>query len=149
MASALKTRLSDDIKSAMKAGQKDRLGVLRLLAAALKQQEVDQRVELDDAAVLAILDKQAKQRRESIAQFTAAGRADLVAQESFELEIIREYLPQPLSDAEIDALIAAAITRSGAAGVRDMGKVMAELRPAVQGRADMAAVSARVKQRLA
>ncbi|MCP5143567.1 MAG: GatB/YqeY domain-containing protein [Gammaproteobacteria bacterium] len=148
MSSTLKQRLTDEVKVAMKAGQKDRVAALRLLTAALKQQEVDQRIELDDTAVLAILDKQAKQRRESISQYEAAGREDLAATERFELALIQEFLPQALTEAEIDAMIEATLSATGATGMRDMGKVMAELRPRMQGRADLAAVSAKLKQRL-
>lgn len=148
MAAALKQRIQDDMKAAMKAGEKDRLGVIRLILAAVKQVEVDSRIELDDAQIIAVLDKMLKQRRDSIAQYTAAGRADLAEVESAETLVIQEYLPQALSDEEIDALIAAAIAETGAAGVAGMGKAMAVLKPKMQGRADMAEVSARLKARL-
>ena len=148
MTDALKARFNQDIKSALKGGDKQRLAALRFLSAAIKQQEVDQRVELDDTGILRVFDKQAKQRRESIAAFRAAGRQDLVAKETLELELIESYLPAALTEPEIDALIAKAIAATGAAGMRDMGKVMAELKPTVQGRADLAAVSSKVKQRL-
>ncbi|MBK1644551.1 glutamyl-tRNA amidotransferase [Thiocapsa imhoffii] len=144
----LKQQLQTDMKTAMKAGDKAKLGVIRLVLAAVKQREVDERIELDDAQVLAVLDKMVKQRRDSITQYAGAGRDDLAAVEQFELEVIQSYLPQALTDEEIDASITAAITASGAAEMRDMGKVMAVLKPQLQGRADIGAVSARVKQRL-
>jgi len=145
---SLKERLSDEMKVAMKSGDKPRLAVIRLIQSALKQKEVDERVVLTDADVLAILDKMAKQRRESIEQFKAAGRDDLEQQEAFELGVIQSYLPEPLSDAEIDALIAQAVQSTGASSVREMGAVMAQLRPQLQGRADMSLVSARIKSAL-
>ena len=145
---SLKARISEDVKQAMRAQDKPRLGVLRLVSAAIKQREVDERIELDDTAVLMVLDKMAKQRRESIEQFAAAGREDLVSIERFELDILHGYLPEPLDDAALSALIDQAIAATGAAGVQDMGKVMNELRPAVQGRADMKAVSGAVRVRL-
>lgn len=145
---SLKERLSDEMKVAMKSGDKTRLAVIRLIQSALKQKEVDERVVLTDADVLAILDKMAKQRRESIEQFKAAGRDDLEQQEAFELSVIQSYLPTPLSDAEIDALIAQAVQTTGASSVREMGAVMAQLRPQLQGRADMSLVSARIKTAL-
>jgi hypothetical protein len=148
MSDALKARLNQDIKSALKAGDKERLAALRFLSAAIKQQEVDQRVELDDPGILKVFDKQAKQRRESIAAYQAAGREDLVAKETLELKLIESYLPEPLTEPEIDALIAKALIATGASGMRDMGKVMAQLKPAVQGRADLSAISNKVKQRL-
>jgi uncharacterized protein YqeY len=146
--SVLKDRLQADMKAAMKAGEKDRLGVIRLIMAAIKQREVDERIQLDDAQVLAVLDKMVKQRRESIAQFQAAGRDDLVAAEQAELGVIQDYLPQALSETEVESLINEALAESGASGIGDMGKVMAILKPKMQGRADMAAVSARVKSLL-
>ncbi len=145
---SLKERLSDEMKAAMKSGDKPRLGVIRLIQSALKQKEVDERVVLTDTDVLAILDKMAKQRRESIEQFKAAGRDDLEQQEAFELGVIQSYLPAPLSDTEIDALIAQAIQSTAASSVREMGAVMAQLRPQLQGRADMSLVSARIKTAL-
>ena len=145
----LKTRLQDDMKVAMKAGDKARLGVIRLILAAVKQREVDERIMLDDVAVLAVLDKMLKQRRDSISQYEQAGREDLAAQERFEVAVCQEYLPAALADDEIATLIDAATTGSGAASVKDMGKVMAVLKPQLQGRADLAAVSATVKARLA
>lgn len=144
----LKERITEDMKSAMRAGDKDRLAVIRMILAAIKQREVDERTTLDDAQVLAVLDKMVKQRRESLAQFESGGRADLVAKESAEIAVIQSYLPEQLSDAEIDALIAEAIASTGASSVKDMGKVMGVVKPKVQGRADMAVVSARVKQKL-
>jgi len=146
--SELKLRLQSDMKTAMKAGEKERLGVIRLILAAIKQREVDERIELDDAAVLAVLDKMVKQRRESVSQYDAANREDLAAVERAEITVIQSYLPAPLGDDEIEALIAAAIEETGAAGPSGMGKVMAVLREPMQGRADMTVVSARVKQQL-
>jgi hypothetical protein len=146
--SDLRARILDDVKSAMRARAKERLGVLRLITAAIKQREVDERVTLDDAGVLQVLDKMVKQRRDSEAQFHDAGREDLAAQEAFELAILGEYMPAALDEAALAALIDAAIAETAAAGMKDMGKVMAVLRPKVQGRADMAAVSAAVKARL-
>jgi uncharacterized protein YqeY len=146
--SSLKNRILDDVKAAMRAGEKVRLGTLRLITAAIKQQEVDRREELDDAAVLAVLDKMAKQRRESIEQYRNAGRTDLADKEQAELELITSYLPRPLDEAEIDKLIDEAIESTGAESVKDMGKVMAHVKPQAQGRADMSQLSARVKTRL-
>lgn len=145
---SIKERLSAEIKSAMKAGEKTRLGALRQIHAAIVQREVDERVELDDAGVLAVLDKLAKRYRESIDQYREGGRDDLVSREEAELEIVREFMPRPLDDAEIERLVDAAIERTGAATVKDMGRVMGELKPQIQGRADMGQVSARVKARL-
>lgn len=147
--SELRTRLNEAVKSAMRAGEKARLGTLRLATAALKQREVDERIELTDEDVLATLSKMIKQRRESIAQYEQAGRADLAAQEQAEIDILSDFLPQPLSAEEIDRLIDQAIAETGASSVRDMGKVMNILRPQLQGRADVGAVSGRVKERLA
>lgn len=144
----LKQRLGDEMKAAMKSGDKPRLGVIRLIQSALKQKEVDERIELTDADVLAILDKMAKQRRESMEQYKAAGREDLEQQEAYELGVIQSYLPAPLSDDEIEAFIAQAIQSSGASSVREMGAVMNQLRPQLQGRADMSLVSARIKAAL-
>ncbi len=146
--SSLKQRITDDMKSAMRAGEKERLGTIRLILAAIKQVEVDTRKALDDTSILAILDKMVKQRRESIAQYEKAGRDELAAKEQAEIEIIQAYLPEQLSDDEIDALIAATINETGAGSLRDMGKVMGKLKPKLQGRADMGAVSAKIKQRL-
>ncbi|WP_043795590.1 GatB/YqeY domain-containing protein [Allochromatium vinosum] len=144
----LKSRLQDDMKTAMKAGDKPRLGVIRLMLAAIKQREVDERIELDDAQTLAVLDKMVKQRRDSISQYESAGREDLAEVERFEVGIIQDYLPAALSETEIAALVEEAVAASGAAAMSDMGKVMNVLRPHIQGRADMGAVSALVKQRL-
>ena len=144
---SLKDRIQEDMKTAMRAKDKPRLGAIRLILAAIKQREVDERIELDDTQTLVVLEKMLKQRRESLAQYQNAGRADLAAQETFEIELIQSYLPAPLSEAELDALISQAIATTGAQSVRDMGKVMAILREQAQGRADMAAVSARVKAR--
>lgn len=143
--SSLKERLQADMKSAMKSGEKDRLGVIRLVMAAIKQREVDERIQLDDDQIVAVLDKMVKQRRESIVQYQSGGRADLAAVEAAEIEVIQAYLPQALSEAEIDDLIRAAIAETGAGGIAGMGKVMAVLKPKTQGRADMSAVSIRVK----
>lgn len=148
-APSIKSRISEDVKAAMRAGARDRLTTLRGIMAAFKQIEVDTRETLDDSGIVSVLDKLAKQRRESIEQFTSAGRDDLVARESEELAIIQEYLPPPLDEATIEALIEETIAGTGAVGMKDMGKVMAKLRPELQGRADMAAVSARIKARLA
>jgi len=145
----LKTRVLEDTKRSMKGRDKPRVAVLRLIAAAIKQREVDGRCELDDAQIVAALDKMAKQRRESIEQFSQAGRHDLVDQETFELNLIKDYLPAALSDAEVGTLIDAAIAQTGAQSARDMGKVMGLLKPQVQGRTDMAALSGRVKSQLA
>ena len=147
--SMLKQQLTDDMKAAMRAKDKPRLGVVRLVLAAIKQREVDERIELDDAQVLAVLDKMVKQRRDSLTQFTDAGRQDLADQESFELSVLQEYLPAALSEAEIDALITAAIESTGAASMKEMGKVMGVLKPQVQGRADVGEVSKRIKSLLA
>ena len=145
----LKARLTADMKSAMKAGEKNRLRVLRLLLSDIKRVEVDSQRELDEAETLSIVEKALKQRRDSIDQFTKGGRQDLADAEQAELAIIGSYLPEPLTDAELDALIARAIADTGAASVRDMGRVMAAVKSEAAGRADMAAVSARVKSRLA
>ena len=145
---SLRQRIQDDMKSALKAGDKQRLGTLRLIHAAVQQREVDERVLLTDQQVLETLDKMVKQRRESIVQYEQGSRDDLAEQERFEIGVIQHYLPEPLSDAEIDALVDGAIAETGAAGIRDMGKVMAIVKPAVQGRADVGAVSAKVKTRL-
>ena len=144
----LKSQIQEDVKNAMRARDKERLGALRLLSAAIKQIEVDTREELDDAGVLAVLDKMSKQRRESLEQYEKAGREDLAAKERFELEVIANYLPEPLSDAEVQALVDQAIASTGAAGMQDMGTVMGQLKPQVQGRADMKALSGLVRERL-
>lgn len=146
--SELKARINTAMKEAMKARDKDRLGAIRLMMSEFKRIEVDERVELDDARVLAILDKMLKQRRDSVAQYEAAGREDLASIERAEMLVIGEYLPEALSDDEISTLISAAVTASGAASVRDMGAVMAILKPQIQGRADVAQVSQKVKAAL-
>lgn len=146
--SALKTRLTDAMKDAMRAQDKDRLSVIRMATAALKQIEVDERIELDDARVLAVLEKLVKQRRESAAAFEQGGRPELAAKENAEIVVLQSFLPAQLSDAEIDALITEVIAATGAATARDMGKVMNELRPRLAGRADAGAVSQKVKARL-
>jgi uncharacterized protein len=145
---ALKARITEDMKSAMRAGEKERLGTVRLALAAIKQREVDERISLDDTQVLAVLEKMIKQRREAITQFQSGGRADLVAKESAEISVLQQYLPAQMSEAEIDTLIQEAIQSTGAASVKDMGKVMAVVKPKAQGRADMGALSARIKQKL-
>ncbi|WP_455211789.1 GatB/YqeY domain-containing protein [Kaarinaea lacus] len=147
--SNLKTKINEDMKAAMRAKDKERLGVIRLILAAIKQQEVDTRTDLDDAAVLVVLDKMLKQRRDSISQYTAAGRDDLAQKEQFEVGVVQQYMPEALSEAELEQLIKDAITASGAQSMKDMGKIMNELRPKVQGRADMAQVSQKVKSLLA
>jgi len=143
--SGLKTRILDDVKAAMRAQDKERLGTLRLISAGIKQREVDERIQLDDTHVLAVLDKMARQHRDSIAQFESAGRHDLVKKEQSELSVVISYLPQPLSEAEVVDLIKAAITETGAASAKDMGKVMGILKPKVQGRFDMGKVGGMVK----
>ena len=145
----LKQRVTEDMKAAMKSGEKERLGTIRLILAAIKQREVDERIELSDDQVLAVLEKMIKQRRDSIAQFQQAGREELAAREQAEIDIIQNYMPEALSEAEVAALVDQAIAATGAAEMRDMGKVMGQLKPQLQGRADMGAVSALVKQKLA
>jgi len=144
----LKQQITDDMKTAMKSGDKERLGVIRLILAGIKQREVDERIMLDDAQVLSVIEKMIKQRRDSIAQFRAAAREDLATKEEFEVGVIQGYMPAQLDDAAIDAIIATAIADSGAASAKDMGKVIGLVRPQVAGRADMGAVSQRVKARL-
>ena len=144
----LKQRIQDDMKVAMKAADKRRLGTVRLILAAIKQREVDERMELDDTQILAVLDKMVKQRRDSIEQYTKADREDLAEQERYEVGVCQEYLPEALAEDELIALVDAAIATTGAASMRDMGKVMGEIKPKAQGRADMGAVSKLVKQRL-
>jgi len=145
----LKARITDDMKIAMKAREADRLATIRLLLAAMKQKEVDERVELSDTDIIAVIDKMLKQRRDSVSQYDAANRQDLADRERAEMAVLSGYLPQALTDAEIDALIDAAVVSTGAAGMQDMGKVMGVLKGQMAGRADMAAVSARIKARLA
>ena len=146
---SLKQQLTDDMKAAMKAGEKDRLGVIRLINAAIKQKEVDERVELDDAAVLAVLEKMVKQRKDSVSQFAAANREDLAEIERAEIVVIEKYLPAKLGEAEILAAIDAAIAETGATGPADMGKLMGVLKPKLAGQADMGLVSALVKKKFA
>jgi hypothetical protein len=148
VSSALKQRISDDMKTAMRNKDKERLGTIRLLLAAIKQREVDERIELDDSQILAILDKMVKQRHDSKSQFEAANRMDLANKEAFEITVLQDYLPQALSRDEIERLIAQALNDTGASGMRDMGKVMEIVRPQVQGRADMGLVSGLVKAQL-
>ncbi|HEY7872612.1 MAG TPA: GatB/YqeY domain-containing protein [Rudaea sp.] len=146
---SLKIKLTDDMKAAMKGGDKDRLGTIRLINAAIKQREVDERIQLDDAQVLAILEKMLKQRRDSITQFEAAARNDLADKEKAEVAVIQAYLPAQMTPAEVDAAIAAAIAESGATGSKDMGKVMGLVKPKVAGRTDMGKLSEVIKARLA
>ncbi len=146
---SLKARITEDMKTALRARDAARLNAVRLILAALKQKEVDERVELDDAAVLAILDKMLKQRRDSITQFEAAGRQDLVNQERFEVSVLQQYMPQALSEEAVAGIVDQAILESGAAGMQDMARVMALVKPLLAGRADMGKVSGLVKARLA
>ena len=146
---SLKDKLQQDMKDAMRGGDKPRLGVIRLILAAVKQREVDERIELDDAQITTVLDKMSKQRRDSLEQYEKAGRDDLAGQEQFELDILKSYLPEQLGDAEIDALIEEAVQATGASSMKDMGKVMGQLKNKLQGRADMGAVSGKIKARLA
>ncbi len=145
---SLKDKLQQDMKAAMRAGDKRNLAVIRLINAAIKQREVDERIELNDDQVTAAIDKMAKQRRESIEQYEKAGRDDLADQEKFELEVLKTYLPEQLDDTEIDAMIEAAVTATGASSIKDMGKIMGQLKPKLAGRADMGAVSGKIKARL-
>ena len=144
----LKLRLQDDIKTAMRGGDKLGLITLRMLSAAIKQREIDERIVLDEAQVLSVVEKLIKQRREAATQYEAGNRPDLAAKELAEIALLQAYLPEPLSEAELDALIEGALAETGAASIKDMGRIMAALKPAIQGRADMAIVSARVKGRL-
>ena len=144
----LKERITEDMKTAMRAGDKDRLGTIRMLQAAIKQREVDERIVLDDPQVLAVIEKMVKQRKESIAQFEQGGRADLAAREQAEIGQLQAYLPAQLSEAEVEALIREAITATGAASIKDMGKVMGVVKSKAAGRADMGTVSARIKAAL-
>lgn len=146
--SGLKQRINDDVKSAMRSRDKDRLAVLRMILAAIKQKEVDERIDLEDGHVLAVLEKMARQHRDSIEQFSNAGREDLVNKENRELEVVLEYMPTPLTNTEIDQIIREAIAVTGAAGMKDMGKVMGVLKTRIQGRADMGKVSGIVKDKL-
>ncbi|MEJ1380869.1 MAG: GatB/YqeY domain-containing protein [Candidatus Sedimenticola sp. (ex Thyasira tokunagai)] len=144
----LKATIQSDMKAAMKGGEKRRLGVVRLLMAAIKQREVDERIELDDQQILVVLDKMVKQRRDSISQFEQAGRDDLAEQEAYEIEVLKAYMPEALSEEDITSMISEVISSTGAESMRDMGKVMGQLKPKMQGRADMGAVSAQIKQQL-
>ena len=146
---SLKARIQDDMKAAMRARDKERLATIRMILAGIKQREVDERIELDDTQINALLDKMIKQRRESASQYRDAGRDELAAAEDAEIAVIQTYLPEPLDAAELQRLVDAAIADTGAAGMQDMGKVMGRLKPQVQGRADMGQVSAQVKARLA
>ncbi|MFN3544102.1 MAG: GatB/YqeY domain-containing protein [Thiobacillus sp.] len=146
---SLKARINDDMKAAMRAKETARLGTIRLLLAAIKQREVDERTELDDAAISGVVEKLIKQRKDSVSQFQAAGRDDLVAAEEAELAVLKAYLPEQLSAAEVEAAVAAAIAEAGATSPKDMGKVMDLLKPRLAGRADMGQVSALIKSRLA
>ena len=145
---SLKDRITEDMKNAMRAKDSERLGTIRMITAAIKQREVDERITLDDAQVLAVLEKMIKTRKESVAQFTSGGREDLVAKENKEIELLQAYMPAQLSEAELDALIAASIAESGATSIKEMGKAMALLKQKAQGRADMSAVSAKLKAKL-
>jgi uncharacterized protein YqeY len=144
----LKDRVTEDMKTAMRAGEKERLATIRLILSGIKQREVDERITLDDGQVLAVVEKMIKQRKEAISQFQAGGRADLVAKESAEIVILQTYLPEQLSDAELDTLIAEAMAATGASTIKDMGKVMGVVKAKAQGRADMAVVGTRIKQKL-
>jgi len=146
--SALKDQIQDAMKTAMKGGDKERLAVIRLMMSALKQIEVDERIELDDTRVLGVLDKMVKQRRESISQFQSGGRDDLVAREQAEIDVIADFLPQALSEDEITTIINEAITETGAESMKDMGKVMGIVKPRITGRADVGAVSQKIKSLL-
>jgi uncharacterized protein len=145
---SLKERITDDMKAAMRAGERERLGVIRMITSAIKQREVDERITLDDAQVLSVLEKMIKQRKESLVQFQAGNRQDLVEKEAAEITLLQGYLPSQLSDAEIDSLIKDAIAATGAASIKDMGKVMAVIKGKAQGRADMAAVGTKIKAKL-
>jgi uncharacterized protein len=145
---SLKDRVTEDMKAAMRAKDSERLGTIRMITAAIKQREVDERITLDDAQVLAVIEKMIKTRKESVVQFQSGGRDDLVAKENKEIELLQAYLPAQLSEGELDGLISAAIAESGASSIKDMGKAMAILKQKAQGRADMAAVSAKLKAKL-
>ena len=145
---SLKERITDDMKAAMRSGEKERLGIIRMITSAIKQREVDERITLDDAQVTSVLEKMIKQRKESVAQFQAGNRQDLADKETAEIALLQTYLPAQLSDAELDALIGEAIASTGAASVKDMGKVMAIIKTKAQGRADMGTVGAKIKAKL-
>ncbi|MCB1758268.1 MAG: GatB/YqeY domain-containing protein [Gammaproteobacteria bacterium] len=144
----LKSRIQEEMKVALKSGDKPRLGTIRLLLAAIKQREVDERIELDDTQTLAVLDKMVKQRRDSIEQYEKAGRNELAEQEAYEISVLQDYLPAALSDNEIESLIEDAIATTGASSIKEMGKVMGLIKPKAQGRADMGAISAKIRARL-
>lgn len=146
---SLKDRITDDMKAAMRAKDAERLGTIRMITAAIKQREVDERITLDDAQVLSVVEKMIKMRKESISQFQSGGRDDLAAKEAKEIELLQVYMPAQLSEAELDQLIAASLSESGATSIKDMGKAMALLKQKAAGRADMAAVSAKLKAKLA
>ena len=146
---SLKARITEDMKNAMRSGEKDRLGLIRMLQAGIKQREVGERIELDDTQVLSVIDKMIKQRKDSVTQFEAGGRADLAAKESAEIAWLTDYLPAQLTDAEVDAMVKEAIAATGATSMKDMGKVMGIVKPKAQGRTDMGALSARIKAALA
>jgi uncharacterized protein YqeY len=145
---ALKEQITDDMKAAMRSGEKERLGVIRMITAAIKQREVDERITLDDAQVLSVLEKMIKQRKESLVQFQAGNRQDLADKESAEIALLQGYMPSQLSDADIDTLISEAIAATGAASIKDMGKVMGIIKSKAQGRADMAMVGSKIKAKL-
>ena len=145
---SLKERITEDMKAAMRSGERERLGVIRLITSAIKQREVDERIVLDDVQVLSVLEKMIKQRKESVAQFLAGNRQDLVDKENAEITLLQGYMPSQLSDAELDSLIGEAVAATGAASIKDMGKVMAIIKAKAQGRADMAAVGAKIKAKL-
>jgi uncharacterized protein len=145
---SLKERITDDMKAAMRSGEKEKLGVIRMITASIKQREVDERILLDDSQVLSVLEKMIKQRKESLVQFQAGNRQDLVDKEAAEITLLQGYLPSQLSDGDLDSLIAEAVAATGAASIKDMGKVMALIKGRAQGRADMAAVGAKIKARL-
>ncbi len=146
---SLKVQLTDDMKTAMKSGDKERLGVIRLINAAIKQREVDERIQLDDTQVLSVLEKMLKQRRDSVSQFQAAGRTDLADKETFEIGVVQSYMPAQLSPADLDAIVVATIAEAGATGPKDMGKVMGLVRPKVAGKTDMGKLSEIIKGKLA
>ena len=146
--SSLKDRITEDMKTAMKAKDSERLGTIRMITSAIKQREVDERIQLDDTQVLSVVEKMIKMRKESIAQFQSGGREDLVAKEQKEIDLLQAYMPQQLSDAEVDALITQAIAESGATSIKEMGKAMALLKQKAQGRTDMASASAKLKAKL-
>jgi uncharacterized protein YqeY len=145
---SLKERITDDMKAAMRSGEKQRLGAIRMITSAIKQREVDERITLDDAQVLSVIEKMIKQRKESVAQFQAGNRPDLADKESAEIALLQSYMPEQLSDADLNKMISDAIAATGAAGIKDMGKVMGIIKGKAQGRADMAAVGAKIKAKL-